>query len=227
MAWGAVVVGGIGMIVSYSQSQENKKEAQRMSRDAKIARDEAKKQLDKEKAAYRATKLKNVYANIENPYEDLTVNQQQAQFQGQQMDAQRANIMRGLKGAAGASGIASLAQAMANQGQLQTQRISASIGQQEARNQMLMAKGASAADMAERSGEQWLQSAEMDKKATMLGMAYGEATGANQALQTSRANEMNAKLAQQQIIADSFSTVAQAVAGKGGGEDENIFTKDD
>jgi len=56
-------------------------------------------------------------------------------------------------------------------------------------------------------------------------MAYGEATGANQALQTSKTNEMNAKLAQQQIVADAFGTTAQAVAGKGGGEDENIFTK--
>ena len=219
MSWGAIVVGVVGAGVSAYNASKNRKLAEGQATDAKTARDKAKAQLDREKAAYRATKLKNVYANIENPYEDLTVNQQQAQFQSQQMDAQRANIMRGLKGAAGASGIASLAQAMANQGQLQTQRISASIGQQEARNQMLMARGASAADMAERGGEQWLQSAKMDKQATLLSMEYGEATGANQALQTAKANEMNSKIAQQQVTADMFGTVAQGLAGHdwGGG----------
>ena len=184
---------------------------------------QAREAMEKSRAAYMQQEYVNPYANLENPYEDLTVNQQQAQFQGQQMDAQRANIMRGLKGAAGASGIASLAQAMANQGQLQTQRISASIGQQEARNQMLMAKGASAADMAERGGEQWLQSAELDKTATLLSMAYGEATGANVAVQTAKANQMNAKIAQQQIQADAFGTVAQGVAG----HDWSQYKKDD
>ena len=48
--------------------------------------------------------------------------------------------MQGLRGAAGGSGIAGLAQALANQGQLQTQRISASIGQQEAANQKWLLK---------------------------------------------------------------------------------------
>ena len=219
MSWGAIVVGVVGAGVSAYNASKNRELAEGQAEDAETARKTAKAQLEKEKAAYRNMKITNVYANMENPYEDLTVNQQQAQFQGQQMDVQRANIMRGLKGAAGASGIASLAQAMANQGQLQTQRISASIGQQEARNQMLMAKGAAATDMAERGGEQWVQAAEMDRQSTILGMEYGEATGANMAAQTAKANEMNAKLAQQQITADAFGTVAQGLAGHdwGGG----------
>ena len=50
--------------------------------------------------------------------------------------------MQGLKGAAGGSGIAGLAQSLAGQGQLQAQQISASIGQQEAMNQRLRAQGA-------------------------------------------------------------------------------------
>ena len=213
MSWGAIAVGTIGAVVSYGQAGRNRADARIAAKEAKTARDAAKAQLDKEKEAYKAIKLKNVYADMENPYEDLTVNQQQAQFEAQQMDTQRANIMRGLKGAAGASGIASLAQSMANQGQLQTQRISASIGQQEARTQTLMAKGAAATDMAERGGEQWVQAAEMDKQATILGMEYGEAAGANQALQTAKANEMNARVAQQQIVAEGIGTVAQGVAG--------------
>ena len=227
MSWGAIVVGVVGAGVSYVQGEKNRKIAEGQVEDAKTAQGRAQAQLEKEKAAYKSMKISNVYANMENPYEDLTVNQQQAQFQAQQMDAQRANIMRSLRGAAGASGIASLAQAMANQGQLATQRISASIGQQEARNQALLAQGASAADMAERGGEQWVQGAKMDRQATILGMGYGEATGANIAAQTAKANEMNAKLAQQQIVADAFGTVAQGIASSDvvGGESGNIFTR--
>ena len=93
---------------------------------------------------YKAMEFKNPFENMENTFEDLTVNQQQAQFQSQQGNQQRANAMQQLKGAAGGSGIAGLAQAMANQGQLQTQRISASIGMQESQNQMASARGATA-----------------------------------------------------------------------------------
>jgi hypothetical protein len=80
--------------------------------------------------------------------------------------------------------------------------------------------------MAERGGEAWVQSAEMDRQATLLGMSYGEATGANMAVQTAKTNEMNAALAQQQITADMFGTVAQGLASSKtiGGDDNNIFT---
>ena len=228
MSWGAIVVGVIGAGVSLHGAAKNRDLAEGMAEDAADAQAKARKQLEKEKAVYKNLKIKNMYANMENPFEDLTVNQQQAQFQAQQMDVQRANIMRGLKGAAGASGIASLAQVMANQGQLATQRISASIGQQESRNQMLLARGASAADMAERGGEQWVQGAEMDRAATILGMEYGEAAGANLAMQTAQTNEINAMIAQQQTTADMFGVLGEAAGGLTGmaGGDDNDGDKD-
>ena len=86
--------------------------------------------------------------DLTNTMEDLTVNQQQAQFEAQQGQQQRANIMSQMKGAAGSSGVAGLAQAMANQGAQQTQRASASIGQQESANQMASAKQQAANQMA-------------------------------------------------------------------------------
>ena len=225
MSWGAIVVAGIGAGVSYVQGEKNRKIASDQAKTAQENQEKAQAQLEKEKQAYRNIQIKNQYANMENPYQDLTVNQQQAKFQAEQMQQQRANVMQGLRGAAGGSGIAALAQAMANQGQLATQAISASIGQQEARNQALIAKGAAAADMAERGGEQWVQAAEMDRSATILGMELGEATGANMALQTAKANEMNAALAQQQITADMFGTAAQGLASSNiGGGDNNMFT---
>ena len=189
--------------------------------------------LEAQKNKYRSMVFKNPYANVknafanltnplenlsmENVFEDLTVNQQQAEFQRDTMAQQRANIMGQMRGAAGGSGIAGLAQAMANQGQLATQQISASIGQQEAANQRLRAQGAqdvirrqqqqmmaqgqvdimrakgeSAADMARRGGEASLQEMEMSRQATLLGIQMGQTTGANAALQQAYANQMAA-----------------------------------
>ena len=85
---------------------------------------------------------KDLNTSFENTFEDMTVNQQQAQFQAQQGAQARANLLSNLQGAAGSSGIAGLAQAMANQQQTQTQQISAGIGQQEAANQRMSAQGA-------------------------------------------------------------------------------------
>ena len=107
---------------------------------------------------------KNQFEGLENTAEDLTVNQQQAQFQAQQGDQQRANILGGLKSSAGGSGVAGLAQAMANQGQQQTQQISASIGQQESGNQMAKAQQAASIQ------QQQAQAAQ----ATDIAMGQGE-----------------------------------------------------
>ena len=210
MSWGAIIVTGIGLAVNTVNSTANRRLAEQQATDMEIERDKQQARLDKQKAEYKAMKFENPFAGMENVYEDLTVNQQQAQFQAQQGAQQRADIMQSLKGAAGSSGIAGLAQALSNQGALQTQRISASIGEQEARNQLTAAKGAGAVQIAERQGDQWVQQAEMDRQSTLLGMQMGETTGANLAYQQSMQNEMNAMIAQQQTISDAFSLGAQA-----------------
>ena len=166
IAGAAVVSAGIGVYNAVS-ANDSKKDAERQEA---IRR----KEMDRLKAQYGNLDTSNPFLNMENMYEDLTVNQQQAQFQSQQNQQQQANIMGGLRGAAGGSGIASLAQAMAQQGQLATQRTSASIGQQEAMNQKLMAQGATAIQSKERSGEVMSRNWERDKVSTMLGMSQQE-----------------------------------------------------
>jgi len=218
--FGAIAVGIIGGGFSMIKGNQNKVAADRMATDAKKERKRQEGLFNEEKKRYNDMEFKNVYANMENTYEDLTVNQQQAQFQAQQGNQQRANIMQGMRGAAGSSGIAGLAQAMANQGQLQTQRISASIGQQESRNQAMTARGAMAIQSAERGGEQWVQQANMDRQSTLLGMQMGMTTGANQGFQQAQANQMNAGIAQQENLANLTGTVAEA-AGSG---EHNIFS---
>ena len=97
--------------------------------------------------------LQNPYSGLENTMEDLTVNQQEADFQAQQFAQSQANIMDGLRGAAGSSGIAALAQSLAKQGSLAAQKSSASIGKQEAANQAAAAKEASRLQSQEAKGE--------------------------------------------------------------------------
>lgn len=224
MTWGAIVVGGIGAGVSLINANKNRATAEDAAEKAEIQRNEQKKALDKQKEEYKAMEFKNPFANMENTFEDLTVNQQQAQFQAQQGVQQRANIMQNMKGAAGGSGIAGLAQALANQGQLQTQRISASIGQQESRNQAMAAKGAASIQSLERQGDQSVQQFNTDRQATLLGMQMGETTGANMAFQQAQANQMNATIAQQNSLTGLFNVAAMA-ANNMGVENNNIFKK--
>ncbi len=148
--------------------------------------------LEKQKEEYKSFEFQNPYEGMENVYEDLTVDQRAADFQRRVGDQQRANILSQLSGAAGTSGIAGLAQAMANQGILQAGAISASLAQQERQNQMLAARGASAADMAERGGQAMVQQAEMARQSTLLGMEFGGMAGANQAVQAAFANQQSA-----------------------------------
>jgi hypothetical protein len=209
----AAAVTLVGSAVNASSASKNRGLAEDQFTDAKLFRDKQQKKLDIQKQKYTQMQFKNPFSNMENVYEDLTVNQQQAQFQSQQGAQQRANIMQGLKGAAGSSGIAGLAQSLANQGALQTQRISASIGLQESQNQIAAAKGAGAVQVAERQGDQWVQQAEMDRQATLLGMQMGQTTGANLAQQQAQANQMNAAVASQQIQADAIGNLA-TIAGE-------------
>ena len=164
--------------------------------------------LQKQKARYRQFEFKNPYAKMENQfagmenvYEDMTVDMRAAEFQAQQGAQQRANIMQRLQGAAGGSGIAGLAQSLANQGALQAQQISVGISQQERQNQMaqrqmagqlqqLERQGAGQADMTQRGGEAMVQSAEMGRQSTLLGIEYGGMAGANAAVQSAYANQM-------------------------------------
>ena len=104
--------------------------------------------------------LENKYEGMENRFEDMTVDMRAADFQAQQGGQQRANIMQGLRGAAGSSGVAGLAQAMANQGSMQAQQQAAGIGQQERQNQMLSAQEGSRIDQMQRGAGMQLQQLE-------------------------------------------------------------------
>ena len=176
----------------------------------------------------------NLYEGMENRFEDMTVDMRAADFQAQQGQQQRANILQSLRGAAGTSGVAGLAQSMANQGQLQAQQISASIGQQEAMNQRLAAqgdlqrqRGAAAVDLQIRGGEAMVQQAESGRQATLLGMTQGQAAGANTAYQQQMLNLQKANAAANAMTTRAITGLAGADWSSfgGGGIDRGGLSK--
>jgi len=142
---------------------------------------EARQELNRYKASYQNLDTSNPYANITNPYEDLTVNTQAAEFAAQQNAASSANIMNTMAGAAGGSGIAALAQSLANSQAQQAQQASISIGQQERSNQIAAAQGEAARQSMQAQGEAMSRQMEADKVGTLLGMAQERKGVADQA----------------------------------------------
>tara|TARA_R100000388_G_scaffold88319_1_gene68572 strand:+ start:1556 stop:2482 length:927 start_codon:yes stop_codon:yes gene_type:complete len=105
--------------------------------------------------------LTNPYAGMQNTYEDLQVSTVAADFQMEQAAQQRANIMESLSGAAGGSGIAALAQSLANQGTMQARQVSADLAQQQARNEQLAARGAMDVQRLQAQGDFAVQQAQL------------------------------------------------------------------
>jgi len=224
------VVGGISNIIGGNKAGKAAAEQQRI---AQAELDEQKKAFEGLDTSNLAAGVTNAYSgiqtNYENVYEDLTVNQQQAQFQAQQGAQQRSNILETMRGAAGGSGIAALAQSMANQGQLAAQQQSASIGQQESRNQALMARGAGAEQAAEAQALQTIAMGEQQAEATRLqgaaaarGLEYEKTQGlmglASGQLQAANEAKAAADAQKQAGISGIIGGVASGlVGGLGGG----------
>jgi hypothetical protein len=170
---GAAAV-GVGAGVAKAISGGKQKKA------AKAEEAKAKAEMQKQKNAFANLDTSNPYANMENTMEDLTVNQQEADFMKQQQQQSQANIMQQMKGAAGGSGIAALAQTLANQGSMDAQKSAISIGKQESQNQQLERQAASQIQNQERQGEVMSRDMERNKVSTLLGMAQSEKAAAGQ-----------------------------------------------
>lgn len=144
---------------------------------------EAEAELKQRRQAYETFEFKDPTANMTNPFEDLTVNQQQAQFESQQQQQALAGTLSGLGAAAGGSGVASLAQTLAQQQAANLQRSAASIGMQEQRNQMAAAQGAQQLQQQRAAGAQYVQEQEFGRTETLLDQAAQRKAAADAARQ--------------------------------------------
>ena len=159
----AAVSAGIAVAKAVKGASDKKK--------AKKKNKKAKKKMEAEKEKYMNLDTSNPYLNMENTMEDLTVNTQAAEFAAEQSQASTANVLNNMNQAAGGSGVAALAQAMANQGQIGAQKASISIAQQEKANQDAERKQAGVLQNLEREGEIQSRNLKKDMAATALGMA--------------------------------------------------------
>tara|TARA_R110002124_G_scaffold279021_1_gene451322 strand:- start:179 stop:820 length:642 start_codon:yes stop_codon:yes gene_type:complete len=143
----------------------------------------AKGQYESDMANFRGLDTSNPFLNQENVYEDLTVNTQAADFTAQQQNQGMANMMGSMNQAAGGSGIAAMAQTLANQQSQNAQQASVSIGQQEAGNQMAERQMAGSLQNQERQGELMSRDMERGQTETELGMSQNRLGAANMARQ--------------------------------------------
>jgi len=155
-----MVSGAAGVIAGLVGGRERREEEQA-----------AKSMYQSDLAGYRAIDTSNPFANLTNPYEDLTVNMKQAEFESQQQQLGMATTMGAMRQAAGGSGIASLAQAMAGQQSVNLQRAAGSIGQQESMNARLRAQGEAQRQQLVAQGQQMSQQMEGAKRGQLLGLA--------------------------------------------------------
>ena len=158
-------IGGLGSIVSSIVGGRARREEQAEARNAYRDRMASFEQMD----YYGSQPI--------NPFDNITVNQLQAQFQARQQQQIAANTMAQLRGAAGGSGIAGLAQALSQQQQGNLAQIAGGIGQQESRNQTLIVQGEQFRFNAQMAAEQRVR----DKNETLLALATQRKAIADQA----------------------------------------------
>ena len=165
----------------------------------------ARKEMEAARKAFENIEYKNPYADLTNPYvgmenvyEDATVDTQAADYLKEQQQQSQANILSNLKGVAGGSGVAGLAQQMSNISAGQAKQASMQIAQQERANQQrsmaessrldqLQRTGQSRVDVAKMQGEAIRQQQEQARIGALYGLSIDRMDAADTARQTARA----------------------------------------
>ena len=198
MVAGAAVSATAGVVQAVMGGFQAKKARETKAREQR--------ELDAYKDQFKQLDTSNPFLNMENVFEDLTVNQQQAEFTKQQQQQSQANILQQTRGAAGASGIAALAQTLARQGSLDAQQAAVSIGEQERANQMMKQQEAGRIQDKEIQGEIMQREAEASKVKTLMGMQAAD-------VEAAAAEEAAAR----QAMFEGISAVGGAGASMAGG----------
>tara|TARA_R100001224_G_C4002997_1_gene143397 strand:- start:483 stop:1118 length:636 start_codon:yes stop_codon:yes gene_type:complete len=166
MAWAQIAALAVQAVVAIGGAIGDKSR----SNQARDRAEAAQEKLDQQTNMLNMLDTSNPYMNMENTLEDLTINQKQAEFERQSINQQQANIMDQLKQGAGSSGIAALAQTLAQQGQLAAQKSSADIGKQEAANNLAAAQQAGQIQSLERQGEMMSRQMEFGKLESQMAL---------------------------------------------------------
>ena len=164
-SWGLVAVAAIGATVEGVKAiGANKRRRQAMKENKK-----AKAQMERDKEKYLNMPVTNPYLDKENVFEDLTVNTQAADFAAEQNQQGLANTLSNMNQAAGGSGIAALAQALAGQSAIANQKASISIAEQERQNELKERAQADQLDTLERKGNKYVEDMQRNMAREALG----------------------------------------------------------
>lgn len=195
----------LGNVISGLSARKKRRRAARRER-------KRRKEMNRLKQVYSQIETSNPFLNQENVYEDLTIDQRGAQFEAQQFQQSQANILNNLRQSAGGSGIAALAQQMAQSGQLAAQSSAARIGQQERANERLAAGEAGRLQGMERRGELISRQQQRDQTGTLLGMSQQEVAAARDERQFYANQQAQAFSSAISGIGDAFNTGVEAGA---------------
>lgn len=156
-------------------------------KEARAEKQRAQAEMEAQKEQFANLDVSNPFLGMENVFEDLTVNQMEAQFTREQQQQSQSNILQQMRGAAGGSGIAALAQTMAQQGALDAQRAAVSIGQQEQANQMQTLQEEARLQDKVRQGDIMSRQMKEQQLSTLMGMTAADAEAAARAEQAANA----------------------------------------
>ena len=162
----------------------------------------------------RMQELEDFQFRTVNPYEDMQVNLQAADFQRSMQAQQQANTLQALRGVGGAAGAASLATAMSRQAAEKERAIAADIGRQEQEIKQASAEQQAANQIAK-------QKFELDRMQTMLGIDMAKVTGEEQARLAEEQGRLNR---QSQLIGAGVSllgTLGSSFIESGGLQPKN------
>ncbi len=145
----------------------------------------------------------------QNPYEDMTVNTQAAEFQRQQQAQEQADVLAATRGAGGGVGAAGLATSLMRSSAAKQQQIAADIGKQEQQIQMSQAQSQSKIEADRRVFEQ-------EKLQTLLGMDMAKVTAEEQARLAEEQGKMDRRSQLLGGVMDLGGTVLSAGLSDGG-----------
>jgi len=174
--------------------------------------DTSKGAYDQAKQSYKDFDFKNLYSDLENPFEDLRVSTEAAEFQSQQVQQGLAQSLDALRGAGGGTGAAAIAQAMAQQQAKTQQQIAADISKQEVANERLAAQGQFSMQSQEAKAGMDIQKQEFGRESTIFGME-----------QQNYAAALEARAKQRQAGSKGLGALAGTVAGGIFGGEGNFF----
>tara|TARA_B100000424_G_scaffold81965_1_gene61406 strand:- start:7270 stop:7917 length:648 start_codon:yes stop_codon:yes gene_type:complete len=189
MDWGTVAEYGLKLIGPLTQAIGSGSR----NKQARLQAEQAQARLDQQREMLNMLDTSNPYTNLENSLEDVTVNLKEAEMQRDMLAQSQANTLDQLRQGAGTSGIAALATALAQRGDLQAQKIGAQVGKQEAAINLAAAKQAQANQTAERQGEVMSRQMEFGKLESQMGIDLQLLANA-QALQAGLTEQKNTGL---------------------------------